>query len=661
MPEKEGGSSARSAPVVEMSGSPFCRVRPLSIGAVRIEDGFWAPRRAMIRTVALPSQYRLLEETGRLRNFRRAAGRIQGEFEGRVFNDSDVYKWLEAAAWTVATESDAGLAARVSEVTELIAAAQEESGYLDTYFTGERAAQRWTDLVSAHELYCVGHLIQAAVAVRRATGSRRLLDVAVRLADHIARVFGPAARRGACGHPEVEMALVELFRETGEERYLRQAEIFIDQRGQQPPVAGGRPYAQDHAPFREQQEVVGHAVRALYLYCGATDLYAETGDRTLWQALEALWQDLHERKVYITGGVGARHEDEAVGEAYELPNRRAYAETCAAVAHVMWSWRMLLVAGEARFADALETALYNGLLCGISLDGKEYFYENPLADRGSHRREPWFECACCPPNIARLLASLPGYMYSSSNEGLWVHLYAAGSVRAAVPGAGEVIVRQRTAYPWDGEIELEVWPHRPAPFGMMVRIPAWCERATIRVNGEEAGPAQPGSYATVRRRWQRGDVLRLHLPMPVRLTASHPHVIGNHGRVAIARGPLVYCVEGADHPDVDVWDLHLPIDVRWTSRFEPDLLGGVVALRTTGLAPSPEARYEQLYAPYEAPPRPETQVELTAIPYYAWGNREAGPMQTWIPTVGKPTGVPSNNLRSASSSSCHAGLAQSLS
>ena len=600
-------------------------------------DTFWEPRRQINRLRTLPSQYHQCADTGRFDNFRRAAGLLQGEFQGRFFNDSDVYKWIEAAAWTLATARDAGLQAQVDEVIALIAAAQDTDGYLNTYFTFERIPERWTNLAVMHELYCAGHLIQAAVAHHRALGSRALLDVAVRFADHIDDVFGAGKRAGAPGHPEIEMALVELARETGEQRYLGLAHFFIAQRGQQPAVSCGRDYCQDHAPFRDQREVVGHAVRALYLYSGATDIYAETGEDALWDTLDALWHNLTERKAYITGGVGARYEGESMGDAYELPNRRAYAETCAAIANVMWAWRMLLVTGEARFADALEIALYNGVLSGLSLDGEAYFYQNPLADRGGHRRQPWFGTACCPPNVARLLASLPGYFYTTSDEGLWVHLYATGTATATLAGAGMVTLRQRTDYPWDGAITLTVEPPEATLFSLFLRVPGWVEGASVTVNDEAIGElVRPGRYMEIRRRWAEGDVVRLALPLPVRALSSHPYVTNNRDRVAVLRGPLVYCIEAADHPGVDPWDIILPARVAWRVAREPDLLGGVTVLRTEALARIDDGWDGRLYRPFDAHPPATARVPLTAIPYYAWANREAGPMQVWLPITIDP-------------------------
>ena len=625
--------TTHAAVVVDTRQSPFVRLRPLSLDAVTIDDTFWAPRRRVNHAVTLPAQYAQLEQTGRLHNLRRAAGQEQGAFEGRFFNDSDVYKWLEAAAWVLATERDERLQAQVDDLIALIAAAQDADGYLDTYFTFARVPERWTDLAVMHELYCAGHLIQAAVAHHRALGRRDLLDVAVRLADHIVATFNPMGRQGADGHPEIEMALVELSRDTGDERYRHQAQFFVDQRGQHPPTISGKEYHQDHAPVRAQHEVVGHAVRALYLYAGMTDLYAETGEQALWEALDTLWRNLQGRKIYITGGAGARHEGEAFGDDYELPNRRAYAETCAAIAHVMWAWRLLLVTGEACYGDALETALYNGVLSGISLDGETYFYENPLADRGNHRRQPWFGTACCPPNVARLLASLPGYVYTTSDKGLWVHLYATGTATAALTDVGVVTLRQQTNYPWDGEITLTIDPPDVALFSLFLRVPKWAEGASVTVNDEVIGaPVRPGHYMEIRRQWAQGDVIRLTLPLAVRLLSSHPYVINNRDRVALVRGPLVYCVEAADHPGVDPWDLVLSTDAAWRVEREPDLLGGIMVLRTEDARARVDDGWEgQLYRSFDTPSAATTRVPLTAIPYYVWANRDAGPMQVWLP------------------------------
>src|SRR5918994_2723190 len=450
-------STQRSPVVVDTSKSRYSRLRPLPLSDVLLLDGFLEPRRRVNHETTLPSQYDLLEQTGRLDNFRRVAGKIDAPFSGVYFNDSDVYKWLEAAAWTLASDPDPNLERMVNAAIGEIEDAQRPDGYLNTYFSFEKASERWTDLTHKHELYCAGHLIQAAVAHHRATGSERLLTVACRFADHICDTFGPeeeGKRLGTDGHEEIEMALVELYRDTGDRKYLDQAKFFVDMRGHG--LVSGKEYHQDHKPFRELREIVGHAVRAMYLNCAGADLYAETGEPALLAALEGLWQNMTTRRMYVNGAIGSRFDYEAFGKDYELPNERAYAESCAAIGSVMWNWRMLSLEGDVRYADLMEHTLYNAVLPGISLDGEHYFYENPLADDGSHRRQPWFYCACCPPNIARLLASLPGYFYSTSSEGLWVHLYAEGEADIRFDENHSVRLRQRTRYPWDGEVTIEI-------------------------------------------------------------------------------------------------------------------------------------------------------------------------------------------------------------
>ncbi|CAA9567336.1 MAG: GH127 / GH146 [uncultured Thermomicrobiales bacterium] len=625
--------------VVDTARSEHARLRPVAVDAVRLDDAFWAPRLRANREVTLSAQYRLCEETGRIDNFRRLAGTVDAPFQGKYFNDSDVYKWLEAAAWALATEPDAELRKTVDELVETIAAAQRPDGYLNTYFARERAEERWTDL-DLHELYCAGHLFQAAVAHHRATGLRRLLDVATRFADHICDTFGPEAagkRTWSDGHPEVELALVELARATGNRRYLEQAAYFVGVRGHgrlgAPYGRWGSEYHQDDTPFRAAEEVVGHAVRAVYFACGAADLLLETGEPALREASHRLWANATGRKMYAHGGLGARYEGEAFGEDWELPNARAYAETCAAIANAMWNWRLLLAEGEARYADVMELALFNNVLSGLSLDGETYFYQNPLADAGRHRRQPWFGTACCPPNIARMLASLPGYLYGVAEGEVWVHLYAASTATLRLPDGREIGLRQRTRYPWDGEIEIEV--EGEGEFALRLRVPGWCGTgATLEVNGRQAETALvPGSYAEVRRTWAAGDAVRLRLPMPVRRLESHPNVAENVGRVAVTRGPLLYCAEAVDNPGVDPRRVRLG-DGPVREEFRPDLLGGVVVLAADAIVP-PEAGWNgALYRAVSAAAdgADGKRVTLTAIPYYAWANREAGPMAVWLQT-----------------------------
>ena len=637
--------------------SPWAGLRPLPLQAVRVEGGFWAAVLERTRQGTLPSQYRLLEETGRLENFRRAAGEHNGPFQGYYFNDSDVYKWLEGAAWSLASgEAAEGLTGQVETVAKLIAAAQQPNGYLNTYFVAERAGQRWSNLRDLHELYCAGHLLQAAVALRRATGNRQLLGVARRLADHIGAVFGPGGRDGVCGHPEIEVALVELYRETGQRAYLEQAQRFIDLRGHG--LLGGRAYHLDRLPLRQLEQLEGHAVRALYLCAGTADLVAETGEAELRQSLERLWQAMRCTQSYVNGGLGARHEGEAFGAAYELPNARAYAETCAAIASVMWNARMLAWQGQAKYADCLEWTLYNAVLPGIGLDGRTYFYENPLSDDGQHRRQAWFDCACCPPNLARCLAALPAYFYSLSTRGLWVHMYHQGEVTARLEGEQperSVRLRVETRYPWDGQVNLEVQftstevqslstKIHPASalandFSLFLRLPAWAQSTQASVNGRAwEGELQPGTYLELRRAWQPGDVVSLDLGMPPVWLESHPHVLENTGRVALARGPLLYCLEGVDQDlpaGVELQDVAVHVAEPPGVQDAPGLLGGVTTLHLRGRLAPPGAEwgaqlYRRLARPGGAEAPESSSIDLTAVPYYAWANRTPGPMQVWM-------------------------------
>ncbi len=614
----------KAKPVVNTSRSPWARLCPVPSAQVKLEDSFWAPRLRKNHEVSLPNQYEHLERTGRLDNLRIAACWKEGTYRGPFYNDSDVYKWAEAAAWSLIHHPDPELEARLDAVIELIAAAQQPDGYLNSYFMFQREAQRWTNLRDCHELYCGGHLIQAAIAHARATGKASLLGVAQRWAEHICQRFGPEREPGTSGHPEVEMALVELFRETGDRRYLDLCAFFCDQRGRG--IIDGMKLRQDHLPVREQREVVGHAVRQLYLAAGLADLYAETGDQSLRDVLEDLWRSLTERRMYVTGGAGSRYSGEAFGEDYELPNRRAYCETCAAVANVMFNFRMLLLTGEARFADVLELALYNAVLSGWALNGVDYFYCNPLESRGEHRRTQamWDATACCPPNVARLVASLPGYFYCTSEEGVWLNLFGASTAELTVNDT-PVAITQRTDYPWSGEIEISVAPAQPCSFSLFVRIPGWARSAVL-----DAEEVEPGAFLEVRRNWKAQDTLKLSLAMPVERIAAHPHVTENTGRVALKRGPLVYCLESCDHPEANIFDIVLPSSAALQARFVPELLGGVCVISGEAVALDHSGWAGQLYRPQNGAPPARKPVKLTAIPYYAWANRDPGAMLVWI-------------------------------
>jgi DUF1680 family protein len=614
--------------ITDTSCSPYARLRPVPIEKVLLEDRFWAPRQRMLRETTLPSQYKLLEETGRIDNFRRVSGKMKDGFKGLVFNDSDVYKWVEAVAFSIAGNKSDELHRLIMQVIIDIGEAQDENGYLNTYFSFDRKKEKWTNLRDMHELYCAGHLIQAGIVHYRTTEERFLLDIACRFVDHIRDTFGPNKRLGTSGHPEIEMALVELYRTTRRKEYLDLACFFIDQRGKG--LIGGGAYHIDHKPFRELNKIVGHAVRSIYLNCGAADIYMETGDESLLTALLHLWDNMTRQKMYVTGGLGARHAGESFGNDYELPSETAYAETCAAIANVMWNWRMLLITGEAKFCDVMELALYNGALSGISLDGQEYFYVNPLSNREGHRRQPWFECACCPPNIARLLAQLSGYFYDTSSQGVWLNLYAQSTANLDFSGEKLTLI-QRTGYPWDGEIKVTVQTSKIMNFSIFLRIPGWSRNPKIEVNSEPfEGRIQPGTYVEVNRSWRSGDQIRLSLPMPVEYILCHPLVAENTDRVALIRGPLVYCVEHIDNPECNIYNIAISPMSKIKTEWIPDLLNGVVAVKGEGLAAETEGFEDRLYQRVPDVRQIMRTSKFIAIPYYAWANREPGPMIVWI-------------------------------
>jgi DUF1680 family protein len=587
------------------------RLTAVPFTEVKLNDAFFAPRIETNRVKSLPHNFKWCEDTGRISNFSKAAGLMPGKFEGIYFNDSDVYKVLEGAAYSLAARPDPALEKTTEAVIAKIAAAQQANGYLNTYFTLAEPQNRWKDFRSKHELYCAGHLIEAAVAHYRATGRRTFLDVAVKLADHIDATFGPGKRLEVPGHEEIELALVKLAAVTGQDRYLKLARFFVDIRGDEKQRKIHGAYCQDHQPVRQQCEIVGHAVRAMYLYAGVADVAAASGDRALVTAMERLWQDVVERKMYVTGGIGARHQGEAFGDAYELPNATAYCETCAAIGLAFWNHRLNLLHADAKYADVLERAIYNGILSGVALDGEHFFYVNPLASSGGHHRQPFFGCACCPTNMARFLPSLPGYVYATRDSGVFVNLYAAGT--ATVPVKGEKVnFTQETRYPWDGLVKIRVQPEKPASFELAVRIPGWCARHTLSVGGDQSGWTMRDGYAVAQRVWKPGDTVELNLSMPVERIEAHPRVEADRGRVALQRGPIVYCLEGVDNPN-GVRGAVLAREPKFRCEHRANLLGGLTAIH----AVDRDGR------------------GLTAIPYYAWDHREAGPMAVWLHQDGK--------------------------
>jgi DUF1680 family protein len=630
-------------------------IRPVPFTAVAIGDAFWSPRLETNKRTTVRHNFAKCESTSRIRNFEVAASPEKGgAFEGLFgFNDSDVYKVIEGASYSLRLRPDPELDAYLDGVIAKIAAAQEPDGYLYTAGQIPTLAQtptccvsrpRWSDIAGGHELYNLGHLYEAAAAHHQATGKRTLLDVALKSADLVAREFRVGGRLDPPGHQEVELGLVKLYRATGEKRYLDQARFFLERRGD---AAGHKlygAYSQDHVPVRDQREAVGHAVRAGYMYSAMADVAALSADEAYRPALAALWEDVVARKLYVTGGLGARREGEAFGGAYELPNAAAYAETCAAIAGAMWNHRMFLLEGDAKYLDVLERILYNGFLSGVSLDGERFFYPNPLAadatsafNMKQKRRSEWFDCSCCPTNVVRFLPSIPGYAYAHRGRDVYVNLFLAGRGEVDVDGLA-VSLRQETRYPWDGRVRIAVDPGRPAELALRVRVPGWAQGRpvpsdlyryaeaatpawTVTVNGQAATPALENGFAVLRRTWKKGDVVELLLPMPVRRVLSHDKVAANAGRVALERGPVVYCAEAVDNGG-RVFNLVLPDDAALEPRERPDLLGGVTVLagRTIALSPSEDGRSVLT-----------REQDFVAVPYHAWAHRGEGEMAVWLP------------------------------
>lgn len=604
-------------------GDPSASSVPFT--AVTLTDPFWAPRQRANATGTLDQNWTQCEKTGRIENLQRAGDAKTGGYQGYFFNDSDVFKMLEGASNLLARNNDRQLRRRVDKLAGVVSGAQQPDGYLNSYFTIAKPDEKWTNLKDMHELYCAGHLIEAGVAHSEATGRTSLLDTAVRLAACIEAKFGPGKTSGVCGHPEIELALIRLYEHTGDPRHLEMARYFLHERGK----GTGRPllgqYCQDHAPLAEQRQVVGHAVRAMYLYSAATDLARIDGDAPMADALTSLWDNLTLRKMYVTGGIGNSAQNEGFTTDYDLPNESAYAETCASIGLAMWARRMNVLTGDAKYADVMERVLYNAVASGVSLDGCSFFYVNPLAARGGVSRQEWFSCACCPPNVLRLLSSIEQYQYVQRPDGLSVNLYAAGTARPpAWGGAGQIT--QESRYPWDGRVTLRV--EAPADRGewtLRLRIPDWCRSHSLRVNGSRVDAKVSRGYAELTRRWGRGDTVELVMDMPVQRVVSHPAVSGNAGRVAIRRGPIVYCAEQADNPD-GVSNIVLPAESPISEKWEPELLGGVVVLtaaadRQSGVFPS-----DRLYEP-RGEGRPAT---LRLVPYCTWANRGAGEMTVWL-------------------------------
>lgn len=639
-------------------------VKPVPFTDVHFNDVFWAPRIEVNRTVSIPFAFGKCEETGRVDLFVRAARVLMGEEientkpPGYPFDDTDVYKVIEGAAYSLSVHRDPQLEAYVDDLIAKIGAAQEKDGYLYTTRTINPAkphnwagSKRWElEGVDSHELYNLGHLYEAAVAHYQATGKRSLLDIAIRTADLLVETFGPDKELIWPGHQNTEMGLVKLYRVTGKKSYLDLAKFLLDARGPDTIRGGGRTYNQSHMRVVEQSEAVGHAVRATYMYSGMADIAALTGDQAYLNAMNRIWDNLTGKKYYITGGIGASGSGEAFGRDYELPNMSAYCETCAAIGHDYWNHRLFLLHADAKYIDVMERTLYNGLISGVSLDGKSFFYPNPLESNGQHQRSPWFGVACCPGNITRFMASVPGYVYGYQGDQLYVNLFVGSTADIKLDNGRTVKVVQETRYPWDGAVKLTVTPDVSSQLTIKVRIPGWArdevvpsdlyrfidgnrEPVVLKVRGQSVPVLPEHGYVNLTRKWERGDTIELLLPMPVRRIRSHENVEANRGRIALQRGPLVYCAEWPDNPNGTVRNLMLPDSAPLKAEFKADLLGGVEVIRgrAVGLAFDDQKKVVK------------TEQDFTAIPYYSWANRGRGQMLVWIPnseSSGRPLGRP---------------------
>ncbi|MEK3888118.1 glycoside hydrolase family 127 protein [Bacillus sp. FSL K6-3431] len=625
-------------------------LKPISFTDVLIKDEFWAPKLKVNREQTIPYQYDQCKNTGRIDAFG-LKWKPGMDPKPHIFWDSDVAKWIEAASYSLATNPDQKLDSLLDEVIETIVSAQQSDGYLNIYFTVVEPEKRWKDLRDAHELYCAGHLIEAGVAHFKATKKRTLFDVVCRYADYIDTVFGPEENKlkGYPGHQEIELALVKLYKVTNEEKYLRLSIYFIDERGRQPhyfelekkevpgyfdPFMNSlhdmNAYNQSHLPVREQSEVVGHAVRALYMYAAMTDLAGEYNDVSLIAACERLWDNLHNKNMYITGGIGSTRNNEGFTFDYDLPNETAYAETCASVAVVFWNHRLLQLECDGKYADALERALYNGVISGISLDGKKFFYENPLSSLGNVHRKDWFGCSCCPPNIARLFASLGEYIYSQNDNEIVTHLYIQGSGKFKVNNQ-EITLHQKTNYPWNGEITFTIDTYKTQKFGLKLRIPEWCHGAQLEVNEEKVDIEDRivKGYITIDREWSNTDTIKLTLPMPVERYYSNPKVRQNINHVAIQRGPILYCLESIDNINL-LHTIGLRKGGELNCSFDQALLGGVIKIEGNASIIEDNGWEGSLYRSKNAE---VARYNLTAIPYYSWDNRDPGQMRVWIPEI----------------------------
>ena len=646
-------------------------VMEVDLHKLKINDPFLGQYQQLVRDVVIPYQWDALNDrieeadpSHAIENFRIAAGRQEGEFYGMVFQDSDVAKWLEAVAWSLCQKPDAGLEKTADEVIELVAAAQCEDGYLNTYFTVKAPEERWTNLAECHELYCAGHMIEAGVAFFQATGKRRLLDVVCRLADHIDSVFGPGDNQlhGYPGHPEIELALMRLYDVTQEPRYIALVKYFVEARGTQPHfydieyekrgktsywntygpawMVMDKPYSQAHQPISEQPVAIGHAVRFVYLMTGVAHLARLSQDEGKRQDCLRLWKNMARRQLYITGGIGSQSSGEAFSSDYDLPNDTVYAESCASIGLMMFARRMLEMEADSQYADVMERALYNTVLGGMALDGKHFFYVNPLEvhpkylkfihiyDHDKPVRQRWFGCACCPPNIARVLTSLGHYIYTPHDDALYINLYIGNSVEIPV---GNEALRLRISgnYPWQEQVKIVIDSSSPVNHTLALRLPDWCDKPQVTLNGAPVTQDVRKGYLHISHLWQEGDTLQLTLPMPVRRIYGNPLVRHQAGQVAVQRGPLVYCLEQADNGE-QLHNLQLPRDARFSTVEGKGIFARKILLQAPGYKQTAEDAENQALWHYDRAPSSRQPQVLTFIPWFSWANRGEGEMRIWV-------------------------------
>lgn len=589
--------------------TPFKMIEQVDFSHIKITDNFWSPRLKSHVTTTLPVCIDQIEnQTGRIRNFENAT-KGEGEHSGIFFDDSDVYKALEGMAYSLINNPDPELEKKADEWIDKFAAAQQPDGYINTFYTLTGLDKRWKNM-DKHEMYCAGHMIEAGVAYYQATGKRKLLDVCIRMADHMMSLFGPGKRHWVPGHEEIELALVKLYQVTNDKKYLDFSNWLIEERGHGHGTMGGEGnwdpfYYQDEKTVREMTDIAGHAVRCMYLYCGMADVAAMKKDSGYIAALDRLWDDVVFRNMYITGGIGSSRHNEGFTEDYDLPNLDAYCETCASVGMVLWNQRMNQFTGDAKYINVLERSMYNGALAGISLAGDRFFYVNPLESKGDHHRQVWYGCACCPSQISRFLPSIGNYIYGTSADAIWVNLYIGNKATFKVDGK-DIEIQQETNYPWDGVMKLMVSTASPIKKEICLRIPDWCKDYTISVNEKDVKAPTDKGYAVLNETWKQNDVIVLNMAMPIEVVAADPRVKGNIGKRAIQRGPLVYCMEEVDNAKDFDKQIISPA-TSFSSRFDPSLLNGVVAVKAQN-----------------------GNETLSLIPYYSWDNREAGKMKVWI-------------------------------